>query len=154
VAAMVEQGISFAFVDTFYFADKDGVVASHVLCGHIARQPPKRSPKQRDAGVGPFKLHIQLPLLFGRRMRFGEMLRESLLITAQNVDAEPPLHFQKGKQLRLLIHAHENQKRIERNGSKGIGGHAMHFARFALHGDNRYPSSEITHYMTEEVWAE
>ena len=93
VAAMVEQGFSFAFVDAFHFPDKDGVVAGHILCGYIAPQSCENSPKQRYASVCPFKLHIQLQLFFGWRMRFGEMLRERLLIASKHVDPEPPLHF-------------------------------------------------------------
>ena len=93
LAAVVEERFAIAFADAFHFADKNSVVAGHILRCDIAGELSECSGKHRNAGGRPFKLHVQLTFFFGWRMRLGEMLRESLLVTAEDVHTETALQL-------------------------------------------------------------
>ena len=44
-----------------------------------------------------------------------------------------------------MIDANQNQQRVERNRSKGIGGHAVNLAGLAFHGDYGYARRKMAH---------
>jgi hypothetical protein len=154
LAAVVEERFAVAIADAFHFADENGVVTGHVFRGNIASELSERAGEDRDAAGGPFKLNIQLTLFLGRRVGLGEMLGESLLAATQDVHTETTLQLQEREELGVLIHADENQKRVEGNGREGVGGHAVDFAGFALDGDDGDTSGETSHDAAEEFWTQ
>ena len=89
---------------------------------------------------------------FRRLIGFREMLGERLLVFAKNADAEPALRFQEGKQAGVLIHADENQRRIQGDRGEGIGGHAVDFAGSAFDGDDRDAGGKSAGHATKHFW--
>src|ERR1035441_9349937 len=49
---------------------------------------------------------------------------------------------------RAMIHANQQQQRIERHGSKRVGGHAMDFA-FQIQSDDGHSCSEASHRLAK-----
>ena len=47
----------------------------------------------------------------------------------QNVDAEKAVLFEKRQEMAALVHANESQEWVERDGSEGVGGHAIGLRR-------------------------
>ena len=73
---------------------------------------------------------------FGSLFSLGEMLGERLLALPQNADAEAAVRFQEGKKTGIVIHADEDEQRVQRNRGEGVGGHAVNLAGFAFDGDD------------------
>jgi hypothetical protein len=99
--------------------------------------------KERYACLRPTIANAQplfrLVALFGARKIF----RDGLLIVLQDVHAEALLPLHKRQQLRVLVHADQNQQRVQRNGCEGVRSHAVHAAWRALCGDYRDSGGEL-----------
>lgn len=59
----------------------------------------------------------------------SEVYGYSLLVLLQNVHAKKAALLEKWQQMATLVHANESQKRVEGDGSEGIGGHAIGLSR-------------------------
>ena len=67
----------------------------------------------------------------------------------QDIYAEPSLYFQIRKHSGVLIDADQDEQRIERNRSEGIGGHAMNVAGLPLDGNYGYARRKVSHNAAE-----
>ena len=152
MAAVEEEGLAFVAEHGFDLAEKDGVVAGGMLRDEIAGEVGERVFQQGNAAGCPEKADAQLLAEFRRLIGPGEMLGERLLIVAEDADAKAALRFQEREQASVLIHADENEMRIERNGSEGIGSHAVDLPGFAFHGDDRDARGESTGDAAEHLW--
>ena len=132
LAAVEEQRFAVVAFHAFYFTDEDGVIACRVFTYNVARQLGQRAFQQWDSAGGPPITNAQTGMFFWGLFDFREILGERLLASAKNADAEAAMRFQEGEKPGVVIHANENEKRIQRNRSEGIGGHAMHPSRRAL----------------------
>ena len=136
MAAVEEQRIAVMAFHAFDFAEEDGVIAGGVFGDDVAGQFGEGAIEERNAAGGPAIANAEASMLFRGLFEFGEILGEGLLPFAQNADAEAALGFEVGEKPGVMADAGEDQKRFERNGSEGIGGHAVHHARIAFHGDH------------------
>ncbi len=112
----------------------------------------RASSNRGNAAGCPAEANAKLLIEFRRLIGFREMLGERLLVFAKNADAEPALRFQEGEQAGVLIHADENQRRIQGDRGEGIGGHAVDFAGSAFDGDDRDAGGKSAGHATKHFW--
>jgi len=105
--------------------------------------------EKRNSAGGPCKADPELRFESRILLRLGEIFGDCPLRGLQNVDGETTLGFEIGKQARVVIDADEHEQGIERDGSEGIGGHAVNLAGFAFDGDDGYTGSKAAHDSTE-----
>ena len=132
MAAVEEQGLAFVAFHAFYFAEEDGVIACGMFGDDVAGEFGEAAIEERNAAGGPAIANAEAGMLFRGLFEFGEILGECLLVFAQDADAKAALRFQEREKPGFVIYADENEKRIQRDRSEGIGGHAMHKSRAAL----------------------
>ena len=137
LAAMIEERLACAAIHAFDFADEDGVVAGGMFGDDFTREVSERVVQKRDAGWGPVETNAQTLFHFRSLFALCEMVGKGFLAFAENADAKAALGFQEREQPGILINANENQQGVERNGSEGVGGHAVNAAGFPLNRDNR-----------------
>src|ERR1700757_2426064 len=132
LAAVEDQRIAVVAFHAFDFAEEDGVIAGGMFGDDVAGQFGEGAIEERNAAGGPAIANAEASMLFRGLFEFGEILGEGLLPFAQNADAEAALGFEVGEKPGVMADAGEDQKRFERNGSEGIGGHAVDKSGFAL----------------------
>ena len=69
--------------------------------------------------------------------RAGIVFRNGLLVFRQHIYSKPLLGVQVGVSAGPMVDANQHQRRIERNRSKGIGGHPLHLA-LVVHGNDSH----------------
>jgi hypothetical protein len=75
------------------------------------------------------------------------------LILRQNVDPEALLGMQMRMGPRTVVDANQEQRGIERHGSKGVGGHAMDCA-LKVESDDGHSRGKAPHRFPEFGWTE
>jgi len=150
LAAMEEERLAIVAGHAFDFADEDGVIAGGMFRDEIAGEMGQRPFQQRNTALCPLKTDAQLLLDFGSLFAFREMLGEGLLAFAENADAKAALRFEERQKASIVGHANEDQKRLERDRSEGVGGHAMNAAGFAFDGDDGDAGGESARDTTEK----
>lgn len=88
---------------------------------------------------------------FGQRrvtVRARIVFRNRALLVREHVDPKPLSRLQMRMRSRLMVHAHQNQKRIERHRRKRVRRHALDRA-FMVHGDDGHPGGEASHGAAE-----
>jgi len=146
LAALEEQRITFEAIHAFDFANENGVVTGRMLTYNVAGKMCERIMEQGNAGWRPVEADAQTRLCFRSLLALGKVLGEGFLPFAEDADAKTALGFKKGKKPRVLIYADENEKRVERDRSEGVGGHAVNLAGFALNSDDGDAGRERTGY--------
>ena len=86
------------------------------------------------------------PLIVGRRPRV--IFRDGPLLLCQHVYSETLPGMQVRVSARLLVYAHQHQRRIQRHRSEGIGRHAMDFT-LLIDRDYRDPGRKTTQRFAE-----
>ena len=61
---------------------------------------------------------------------------DGLLAGLEDANAEAFFLLEEWKDFGAVVDANENQQRVERNGGKGVGGHALNFSGLALDSDD------------------
>src|SRR5436305_6642152 len=124
------------------------MVASRLRGVKTAFQIRQRATQYRSTVCGPFETGTGLvrSLMALRCARI--VFRNRLLVVAQYVNSEPFPRVQVAVRPRSLIHANQNQHRIERNRTKCVRSHSMHFASF-IHGDDRNSGGKASHGLTK-----
>jgi len=116
-----------------------GVQPAGNLAEYIAEQGNSVStPKEADLVPGHFPF-VQLLFLLRPRKEF----RPVLLIFFEDVYAEHAAIQNLGQKMRAFVHTDGDERRLERNRSEGIGGHAVNPTRSAFDGHNRYTCREL-----------
>ena len=129
---MEEQWLAVVAFHAFYFADEDGVIACGVFGDDVACEFGEGAIEERNAAGGPAIANAEAGMFFRGLFQFREILGERLLPFAQDADAKAVLGFEVGEKPGVVTDAGEDQKGVERNGSEGIGSHAMDQARCTL----------------------
>ena len=111
------------------------MIAGGVFGDDVAGEFGEGAIEERNATGGPAIANAEAGMLFRGLFEFGEILGERLLVFAENADAEAALGFEVGEKPGVVANAGEDQKWLERNGSEGIGGHAVDEARCTLSCD-------------------
>jgi len=70
-----------------------------------------------------------------RNHLLDDLLRDSLLVILQDVDAEKAVLFEERQEMAALVDADEGEERVQGDGSEGIGGHPVSIAGSASDGD-------------------
>jgi len=114
LSAEVEQRISFAHDYIFYFGDKDCVVAGILDTVQTALEIGQRAVQHRRAMNRPIEAcsgFLFRLLVGGRGARI--IFRDCPLVFSQNVDPETFLGMEMAVRPRPVIHADQNEQRIE-----------------------------------------
>src|ERR1700691_1393124 len=77
-------------------------------------------------------------------LRPGVVIRDRPLVFAEHVDPEPLSGMQMRMRARVVIHANQHQRWIERYRGKGVGGHTVD-AALEVDRDDRHPGGELSH---------
>ena len=136
MAAVEKQGLAVVAFHAFHFAEEDGVIPGWVLTDYVTGKFGQRAVQQGNSGGGPAITDAQEGVLFRGLFGLGEILGKRLLPFAKNTDAKAALRFKKREKSGIVIHTDENKKRIQRNRSEGVGGHAVYHTRIALDGNH------------------
>jgi len=132
LAAVEEQRVAVVAIHAFYFAEEDGVIAGRVFGDYVAGEFGEGAVQKRNPAGRPLIRNAEASIFFGRLVTFSEMFGEGLLSRTKNGDAKAALRFQKREQPGVMRDADENEKRIERDGGEGIGGHAVDYTGIAF----------------------
>ena len=145
----VEQGIPFANNDFFDLRDKDGVVTGVLRGLQFAFEVSEGSVQNGstvlraiEAGAG-----YLFSLVMSAR-GVGVVLGNTTLVCREDIYSESFFGMQVGVGFGTLVDAYQNQLGIERDGSKGIGGHALDQS-FVVHGDDGDTGGEAAQSLTE-----
>ena len=149
LAAEEEQGFSIVNCGGFHFPDKNRVVAGDVRIHKIAGEVKERAFENRNAAGRPVIANGEALLGFGTLLSLGKVLGDGLLAVFQNADAKTFFLLEQGKQFRAVVHADRNQHRMERDGSKRVGGHAVHETGPALDGYHGYAGGKLAEGFAE-----
>jgi hypothetical protein len=152
LGAVEEEGKAFVGGNGFDFAEEDGVVAGEMFRDEVTREMGQRIFQQGNAAGCPAKADTKLAIRVGSLIGLREMLGERLLVFAKDANTEATLRFQEGEQAGILIHANEDQWRIQGNRGEGIGGHAVDFAGSAFDGDDRDAGGKSAGHAAEHFW--
>ena len=154
MAAVEEQRIAVVAFHAFYFADEDGVIACGVFGDDVACEFGEGAIEERNAAGGPAIANAEAGMFFRGLFQFREILGERLLPFAQDADAKAVLGFEVGEKPGVVTDAGEDQKRVERNGSEGIGSHAVHQAGRPLGRDYSDACGECAGYPAKRYGIE
>lgn len=99
--------------------------------------------QKRNARLGPAVVDAELGFGLGRLLGLGKIDGKSLLMLFQDTDAECAVLLQQGEEVAPPIHADKNKEWVERDGGKGVRGHAIRLARRARDGNDGDAGSEM-----------
>src|SRR5207302_926349 len=133
---------------------KNGMVAGFLRRLQLAFQISQRvvqngSALRRAIKTRPSLLLGVLVGVYWPRVIFGN----HPLVLRQDVDSEALLGMQMSMGPRTMVDADQQQRRIERHGSEGIGGHAMDFA-LQVESDDGHSRGKASHRLSEFGWTQ
>jgi len=141
--------MAFAQIHALDFTEEDRVVSGWIFRDDIAGEMGQSAIKDGDARFGPTiadaESGVGLRALFAR----GKMLRERLLGIVQNAYAEAPLDLEEREQAAFLVDTDGDQKWLEGNRCKRVGGHAVDLTGLAFDSDHGYPGGKVSHDAAE-----
>ncbi len=136
--AVVKQRIASAHHYLFDFRDKNRMVARVLRAMQPALKIGERAVQHRRTVRGAIEMRPRLP--FGMAMVLGRariVFRNDALIFRQNIHSKPLLGMQMSVGAGALVDADQYQRRIERDGTERVRGHAVHFA-LVVHCNHRH----------------
>ena len=154
LASVIKERLAIAAIHIFDFADKYGVVTGGMFGDDFTGEVGERIVKKRNSRRGPVEANAQALFHFRSLFALREMVGERFLAFAKDADAKAALRFQEREKPRILIDTNENQQRIKRDGSEGVGGHAVHAAGFSLDGDDGDAGDKRAGDTAEHRWVE
>src|ERR1700681_4443729 len=123
-------------------AEIDGVVTTRISCTKLALDVPESSLENRcSVGAWPISHALKLGASAHR-----EAARKRFLIVGKNVDREDLALLEEGVALGLLVDTDEQNRRLQRDRSKGVGRQAVGLPVAGMGGDHGHPSSEMSHH--------
>ncbi len=128
----------------FDFRDEDSMVAGEVRTAYFAVEMKQHIFENGDAVGKPTVGDAEFALFLAGLLSLREVFGDGFLALPKNADAEPACFRQQGVHLCAQVNAHEDQERIERDGSERVGRHTVNKARFAFDGDDGDASGEVT----------
>lgn len=148
-AAEVEEGVAGADDDIFYLGDENGVVAGVLGGMETTFQIGEGAVQHWSAMLGTIETRACLSFsIFVGADRQGVIFRDRHLILSEHVNPEALPGVQMGVCAGLMVNADEDEKRIERDGGKGISGHAVDLT-FVVHRDDGDPGGEAAHRLSK-----
>ena len=108
-----------------------------------------RGSLRRAVKARPGFLFGALVGVYRPRIIFGNLP----LVLGQNIDPEALLGVHVSVGAGAVVHADQQQQRIERHGGERIGGHAMDFA-LQIESDDGHARGEASHRFSKFGWAE
>lgn len=149
IAAIIQERLARGNLGTMDLSNKYCVVARQIACRDVAFHLHQRVIEKRDAMRRPAETDAKGLLIGFGLFRLRKKTRKSSLIRPEQVHAEAPPFVKQDEHLRVFRDTDEEERRFQRDGSQGIGGHAMHEARGALDGDHGDAGGEMTEGATE-----
>ena len=137
---MIKQRIASAHHYLLNLSNKNCVVAGILRAMQPALEIRQRAIEHRRAVGGAIEVRPRLPLgmamVLGRaRVVFGN----DALVLRQHIHSKALPGMQVSVGAGTMVHANQHQRRIERNRTEGVGGHAV-YCTFVVHRDYRHPS--------------
>lgn len=127
-----------------HFPDKNGVVAGGMRRDEIAGQMEERSFQDGNATGRPTIANQEALLGLRALLILGKIFGDGFLTVFQDTDTETFFLVEQRKHSGSLVDADKDQHGSERDGSKGVRGHAVDQTGLALDGDHGYAGGELT----------
>ena len=142
-AVEIEQRFSVVNLRIVDFRDKNRVIAGKMRSHGAATQLEQRIFEDRKPARGSGVADGEA--LFGFRAvhAASKIFGDGLLPGLEDADAEMFPLLEERKDLRAVVDTNENQQGVERNGGKGVGGHALNFSGLVLDGDDGHAGGKL-----------
>lgn len=130
-----------------HFSDKDRMVSALMGRGQFAIDPTQDVFQNRRAGYG-LMICGRGKTFFAIKMILRKTLGEGLLLRTQDVDREATARSDEIMALRSLIHANQNQRRVQRQRAKRIRGQTV-ICLACTRRHDRHAGGERAHGLAE-----
>ena len=148
-ATKIKQRLAFVHFRVLYFPDKDRMVAGNVRANDPAIHLKKCVIDDGSAAGRLPKMDAEPLFGFAAVFAFCEVFGNGFLTCFEDADAKMFFLFEQREHFRAVVDANENQHGIERDGSEGIGGHAVDLAGLALDGNHGDAGGEMAEGFAE-----
>src|SRR5260370_39982864 len=149
LAAKKEKRLARMDFGSVDLGDKNRVISGQIGGDDRTRQLREGPIDNWYTLLHPAVANAQALLRSGIERTLGEVLRPSLLVHFQHADAEMPVFLEHGQQTRAMVDANKHQRRVQRNGSERVCGHAVHLPRGALSGATGDAGNEMSQGLAE-----